>query len=133
GFPELVVYLPAEMHCFTLALTGSHTFDELLCLPWSGDGGTSSIYACTPRSTCGLNEWKHGGDCCAELVVEDHTKGTLCARHADFKHFLVGTMPDSDGDQLPDLLDNCPTVPNFFQLDSNHDGIGDACEADGGT
>ncbi len=34
---------------------------------------------------------------------------------------------DTDGDGLRNECDNCPTVPNPLQEDSNHDGIGDAC------
>jgi hypothetical protein len=37
--------------------------------------------------------------------------------------------PDTDGDGFNDKIDNCPTVPNPDQKDSNHDGIGDACES----
>ncbi len=36
--------------------------------------------------------------------------------------------PDTDGDGLPDCRDNCPRTPNADQLDTNGDGIGDACE-----
>ena len=35
---------------------------------------------------------------------------------------------DIDGDGVPDALDNCPTVFNPDQRDSNLNGIGDACE-----
>jgi hypothetical protein len=35
---------------------------------------------------------------------------------------------DQDSDGIPDSADNCPTVPNTDQRDSNHNGIGDACE-----
>ena len=35
---------------------------------------------------------------------------------------------DTDGDGILDCVDNCPTVPNPDQVDSNHDGAGDACE-----
>ena len=35
--------------------------------------------------------------------------------------------PDSDGDGIIDTEDNCPTVKNPDQVDSNDDGIGDAC------
>lgn len=41
----------------------------------------------------------------------------------------VNTTVDSDGDGVPDDLDNCPHTPNANQLDSNLNGIGDACEA----
>lgn len=35
--------------------------------------------------------------------------------------------PDTDGDGIPDDFDNCPTIANTDQADSNSDGIGDAC------
>ncbi len=40
---------------------------------------------------------------------------------------------DSDKDGIPDSLDNCPTVGNPGQLDTNKNGVGDACEASGQT
>ena len=39
-----------------------------------------------------------------------------------------GFPPDADGDGVPDAEDNCPTVANPDQQDSNLDGIGDACQ-----
>ena len=36
--------------------------------------------------------------------------------------------PDSDGDRVPNHLDNCRTVVNADQSDADSDGIGDACE-----
>jgi len=40
------------------------------------------------------------------------------------------TARDSDGDGILDDVDNCPTVSNSPQTDSNSDGVGDACDAD---
>ena len=35
---------------------------------------------------------------------------------------------DSDNDGVADVLDNCPTVPNADQSDTNEDGMGDVCD-----
>ncbi|MEQ8676935.1 MAG: thrombospondin type 3 repeat-containing protein [Aggregatilineales bacterium] len=40
----------------------------------------------------------------------------------------VVQFSDGDGDQIPDTIDNCPTVANPFQRDTDLDGIGNACD-----
>jgi len=37
---------------------------------------------------------------------------------------------DTDGDGIGDLMDNCPLVYNPDQKDTDHNGIGDACDPD---
>jgi Tol biopolymer transport system component len=39
----------------------------------------------------------------------------------------LSEAPDSDGDGVPDRVDNCPQDPNTSQVDSDGDGVGDAC------
>lgn len=57
------------------------------------------------------------------------------ARDRVFNHetnpSLIGsiTVTDQDGDGIADGEDNCPTVANPSQTDSNGNGTGDACEA----
>jgi len=43
--------------------------------------------------------------------------------------YLV-TATDSDSDGVADPSDNCPTVPNPTQLDTDRDGLGDVCDPD---
>ena len=47
-----------------------------------------------------------------------------------FDYTLLDTarIADSDGDGLPEALDNCPGVPNLDQADSDGDGAGDVCD-----
>ncbi len=40
----------------------------------------------------------------------------------------VATAADLDGDEITDPFDNCPSVANIDQRDSNQDGVGDACQ-----
>lgn len=43
---------------------------------------------------------------------------------------LVAKLPDADLDGVDDSRDNCPTISNPDQRDSNRDGKGDACQLD---
>ncbi len=42
----------------------------------------------------------------------------------------VQCVVDSDNDGVDDARDNCPTVANVDQKDTDNDGIGDACDKD---
>jgi len=44
----------------------------------------------------------------------------------------TGPCTDNDADGVQDGVDNCPWVANPDQADSDHDGVGDACEGVGG-
>ena len=45
----------------------------------------------------------------------------------DFRNSIV-SKPDADGDGIANHLDNCPAVSNPDQLDSDGNGVGDACQ-----
>ena len=40
---------------------------------------------------------------------------------------------DADNDYIPDSSDNCRDVPNADQMDTNRNGVGDACDQSGGS
>jgi hypothetical protein len=40
----------------------------------------------------------------------------------------IGWFSDLDDDGVPDVVDNCPNVPNPDQADAGHTGVGDACK-----
>ena len=46
----------------------------------------------------------------------------------DFASIAASCSINSDADDIADHLDNCPLTTNGDQLDSDHDGVGDACD-----
>ena len=44
--------------------------------------------------------------------------------------FSTNSFSGSDGDGVPDDADNCPSVANSDQLDTDSDGAGDVCDSD---
>jgi hypothetical protein len=92
-----------------------------------GDGygdGSISVQACGPSA--GYAE--QPGDC--DDGDPDVYPGApeICDGVDSNCDTKVDTEFDSDGDQWPDCLDNCPSVFNPDQTDLNNNDIGDPCE-----
>jgi hypothetical protein len=82
-----------------------------------GDGGVRLVYATVP--------WSAMTD--GQVVVVVHAPNDPCIAF-DYAVLATDTIADSDGDGIPDSLDNCVNTPNFGQQDADGDGIGDACD-----
>jgi len=92
-----------------------------------GDGHIDSKDNCP--LTWNLNQLDSNGngigDACDKSVAGGSGSGT---GNTGGGGATGGTDPDEDGDGVPNALDNCPTVANADQADSNGNGVGDACE-----
>ena len=85
---------------------------------WDLDGdGHYEIDSAAPRITRTL---KQLGKYRAHLRITD-TTGT-----SDTLTFPIHITRDGDG--VPDTRDNCPTIANQDQTDTDHNGVGDACD-----
>ena len=85
----------------------------------------------------GIVGFRLGSD--ANQVVTSASSSTPTAVGSDtdyYYHFCSGSLSatactkplDSDGDGVPDSIDNCPHVANPDQKDTDGDGVGDACD-----
>ena len=63
-------------------------------------------------------------------IIDQDDDGDLISDDADAFPLNADEQSDSDGDFLGDNTDICPNAYNIDQLDSDMDGIGDACDYD---
>jgi hypothetical protein len=99
----------------------------------ANNGGTTPTHALvagSPARNAGNN---------ALAINPDSTPLINDQRGIGFPRIVGGTvdigsfeapLPDSDGDGVPDVNDNCVSTPNPDQLDTDGDGAGNACDAD---
>ena len=89
----------------------------------SGGGGTSV-------STNYMSEHTVG----QPTPIETSGTGSSSANYTNYPGFWHATLglpsPDTDGDGIPDSLDNCYLTINPGQQDTDGDGYGNACDAD---
>ncbi len=70
------------------------------------------------------------GAICSEIEDPLGIFTATCTVEIDHFSTYASIVPlDSDGDGIFDSVDNCPTIANSDQIDTNNDGYGDACIA----
>ncbi len=87
----------------------------------------------------GIAGFRLGSDTDRQVISFSSGTPTLISSDTDFYYHFCGghlsanscttTVADQDHDGIPDSSDNCPTVSNPDQKDSNGNGIGDVCDA----
>lgn len=88
------------------------------------------VTSCADVSDCSGNEICTDGTCGPPPVTTDCTTDDDCAEGSIcLESVCVAPVEgDQDGDGIPDEEDNCVRTPNPDQVDSDEDGVGDACE-----
>jgi hypothetical protein len=102
-----------------------------VCYPNPSLDVRTRVVRCTvppPTGSCLPPDRLFQSKCCSELPSLATGVDPICAYTTHFSDVAAGLLADTDGDFIPDIDDNCPTVFNPNQLDSDHDGIGDVCD-----
>jgi hypothetical protein len=126
---------------------GTNYYGPVFGVELGGSGFPTTITG----SGCGVDETQPGGESIYQFNEADQDPGltvdqptvayyrecdgsptcTPSAGYSSYKEvwqFNVTRYPDDDHDGIPNYTDNCPEAFNPDQVDSNGDGIGDACQ-----
>uniref|UniRef100_A0AAQ5YQR3 Thrombospondin 3 n=1 Tax=Amphiprion ocellaris TaxID=80972 RepID=A0AAQ5YQR3_AMPOC len=138
--------------CDTNAHCAMERNGEVSCrcnVGWAGNGNTCGVdtdidgypdHACdncpnVPNSDQKDTDSNGQGDACDQDIDGDGKRQPACPHIHDLI-FCRNTAPDiklilfiSQYDSIPNVLDNCPKVPNPMQTDRDRDGVGDACDS----
>lgn len=128
----------SDAECQNGYVCGKDTLGTLASPLVQQDGGTvvftgsgrciESLPArCVAGTDCGRGEFCAGGTCRREHGSCRGNSDCPLQSHCE-PNLITATARDSDGDEVPDAIDNCPDVRNADQTDTDGNGIGDACQ-----
>jgi hypothetical protein len=134
GFPTTAIFQMQYGSCLRITSAVPLSTALTLCFPNPAASAGAGAVQCVPpsESSCPRGTRLSSGACCT-LLFGTTEPNLICDTALTLGTFAAGVLLDTDGDFVPDVGDNCPTVFNPDQLDSNNNGIGDACDGDGGT
>jgi len=125
--------LAAPSDADPLAPSSQAVMTQGRCVEQSPVSCSNSSSACAAGAFCFVEGTATTGACVRDtgasctpdrpVATQGCLAGATCVRD-----FVVLGIADRDGDQVPDGIDNCPEKANTDQADSDHDGVGDACD-----
>ncbi len=104
-------------------LVGTNRCVETSAKRCAGNPDCPRGWSCSTRGVC---ERHHGP--CRPCRRASCSADVFCPMGECRRDLVIATAEDTDHDEVPDAIDDCPLVPNTSQADSDGDGIGDACD-----
>jgi PKD domain/Thrombospondin type 3 repeat len=105
--------------------TASDSWSPPVTFSWDFGDGTTLDSGSNPDVT---HAFANVGTFTVTVTARDAAGNSAVATTTVTVGPAQGGAPDSDHDTIPDVSDNCPTVPNTDQADADGDGLGDACD-----
>jgi hypothetical protein len=120
--PVSVTVCPNSTATFSVGAGGTAP----LTYQWQRNGGNLANGGHYSGVNTPILTVSHAGT--ADAGVYDVVITNVCGLVTSGPATLALNLVDTDGDGVPDCLDNCPTVANPDQADADGDGVGDACD-----
>jgi hypothetical protein len=129
-------FLRDELNGF-LSLFGTGSRENVVVIP----AAAAAFPVNSGLTALGLSDWDQSFHAGFSHAVPGYTPIVDATGHADTAVAIASTataaggtsgagVTDTDGDGIPDNVDNCSAVANSDQRDTNGDGYGNRCDAD---